>query len=142
MSSWLPSFAGRLLLAGLALAIGCQPAPREHERRPNPAAAPAALPTPPLPSRPWFQGTWARPPSTELEIDQAGLVSGHLKGDLGVRGLVDEETVRLEADGPSGHGVAVLRRESDRLRGFLTYAAPGASEGVREELELERTEPR
>jgi hypothetical protein len=141
MSSWLPPFTGRLLLTVLVGPLGCQPAPREQERQPTPTAPPAALPTPPLPSRPWFQGTWARQPSTELEIDQAGLVSGHLKGDFRVRGVVDEQTVRLEADGPSGHGVAVLRYDSDRLRGFLNYAVPGASVGAREELELNRTEP-
>jgi len=142
MSSWLPSVVGRLPLTVLVGAIGCQSAPKDHERRPGPAAATATAPTPPPSPPPWFQGRWANPPSTELDIDPAGIVSGHLRGDFAVRGLVDEQTVRLEADGPSGHGVAVLHRDSELLRGILHYAAPGAAEGAREELLLNRTGPR
>lgn len=139
-----------MLLLGLALS--CKEAPAPERTAPPPAPTGQA----PAPAPPWFQGEWQgagatsatsathptsgapTPASMRVSIDAAGTVTGSASLDLVLRGAVEGETVRVEAEGPGGHGVAVLRRDADSLRGTFHYSARGASQGEKLALALTR----
>jgi|GEM_PF-2933436 len=147
MSSWPPSAVGRVSLLLLAQALACSREPAEQT--PTQASAPPPAPKPAI--VPWFQGTWsgssaaADPPdsapiSANLTIDAAGSILGSSSLDLSLRGRVDGDSARLEAEGPAGHGVAVLYRQTGLLQGVLHYAAVGADQGKSARLTLTRAE--
>lgn len=77
----------------------------------------------------------------QLVIDAAGQVTGTSSLKLALVGAVDEDTVRLEARGEGGHGVAVLHHRDDTLRGILNYASLGAAQGARVPLTFTRRPP-
>jgi hypothetical protein len=155
MSSWPAALTSRLPTAFCValFGLGCQ-GPNSGDR-PAPAATSVAPPkvapvSPPAPT-PWFQGEWhggapetpppGAPVTVQLVIDASGQVTGTTSSNLILTGLVDQDTVRIEAAGASGHGVAVLHHRTDTLKGILHYAPPGAEQGARLTLTLARGAP-
>lgn len=155
MSSWPAALTSRLPTAFFValLGLGCQgpssgdrPAPAATSVEP-PKAAPASPPVP----IPWFQGEWhggaaetpppGAPVTVHLAIDAAGQVTGTASSNMALTGLVDQDTVRIEATGAGGHGVAVLHQRTGSLQGILHYAPPGAEQGARLTLTLTRGTP-
>jgi len=148
MSSWLAVPTARMPALLLGAALGCEERPASKiDRAPTVESTRTAPPVP----LPWFQGTWRGGPTTgdgasslpleiTLVIDSSGQVLGRSSLELLFRGAVDGDTVRIEAEGAGGHGVLVLHREQNLLRGTLRYAEPKASLGKQTALSLSRVD--
>lgn len=153
MSSWPAALTSRLPTALFAAVLGCQgPTPSERSASVQ-ASAPPLVAAPAAAPAPWFQGEWhgggsaegaqnGPPTVAHLVIDGAGRAAGSsTTPNMALTGLVDQDTVRVEAQGEGGHGIAVLHHRTGTLHGILHYAPLGAEQGARVTLTLTRGAP-